>query len=264
MGLTISSLFSRLFGKKQMRILMGKGRQRQAAAARPRPPGAAAAAAVAVPSRGRRQARPRSLTDASRWRWGRGGWWEGAVGLGRARGELPCPGAWGAGHLSAPLSRRLRGRWEVNERRGEAERWGKGGDGDMSALPFSLPRSRFFSPMCPPRPPPPIPLSGAAAALHKQRQSPALCGACEASAPSPCTCVSACVGPEQAWNKDQIAVGEAGARRLGKARRAEEAVPPPGRRARFAPCFSPRCRCGCALGLATPLLPERCGFSKGM
>lgn len=25
MGLTISSLFSRLFGKKQMRILMGKG-----------------------------------------------------------------------------------------------------------------------------------------------------------------------------------------------------------------------------------------------
>lgn len=40
MGLTISSLFSRLFGKKQMRILMGKGRQRAAAAARLRPPGA--------------------------------------------------------------------------------------------------------------------------------------------------------------------------------------------------------------------------------
>lgn len=100
MGLTISSLFSRLFGKKQMRILMGKGRQRRAAAVPPEP---CRRSRCALPGRGRRQARPLphgrvplAVGEGRRAAGGRG--------LGAGGGACPVPGRGGdAGHPSVPF-----------------------------------------------------------------------------------------------------------------------------------------------------------------
>lgn len=172
MGLTISSLFSRLFGKKQMRILMGKGRQRSAAAARP----PADPRSVAAALRGSRP--PPGPPAPSRTRPAGGGGGE-AGGRGprtQGRGFASSRGV-GDGTPLCPLPSGLPGSLGSERAAGGegAVREG-GGDGDMSVLPFSPPRSRFLLSCVPPPPPPRSRCRGTAAARDKGRQSPAVCG----------------------------------------------------------------------------------------